>query len=273
MNFTNPFFIDMRDAIKEAVEARGAVLVEFDSQFDAAKQMSGIEDLINQKVDGIILNPVDTNAVVPAIKKANEANIPVVTVDVNAADGEVASFIASDNVMAGRLVGEYIVEKLHGKGDICVIDYPIAGNCVQRIEGLMAAFEGHEINILGQQKGGSVTDALRIGETWVQKFPKVDAIFGINDQNAIGALTAFETANRQDELFVVGVDGIQEAYDIMKSGRHFGATSVQQPKVIGTTAVETIFKVIAGESVEKEIQVPVYLVTQEDILSGKVQVP
>lgn len=272
MTFNNPFFITVRDAVRQVVEANGGTLVEFDGQFDPAKQMSGVENFINQRVSGIVLNPVDSNAIIPAVLEANRANIPVVTADVNAAGGQITSFVASDNIMAGRVIGEFLVRKLGGKGNICVIDYPLVTSGRERIEGLMQVLKKYpNIKILAQQKGGTVTDGMRLAETWLQQFQHIDAIFGINDPNALGALTAIEAANRQKETFVVGIDGSKEAYDAMKAGRSFAATAAQSPKDIGRVAAENLIKAIKGESVPKDVKIPVTLITREDILSGKVK--
>lgn len=269
MNLSNPFFVGIRESIVKSAKTAGVEIVEFDSQFDAAKQLSGVENFIAQKVDGILLNPVDSNAIVPAVMSANSSKIPIVTMDTTASDGNIQCYVSSDNIAAGRVGAEYIVKRLNGKGKICVIDYPIIQVGLERIEGLYQVFKKYpNIQIIAQQKGGSTTDALKLGEVWVQQFDKIDAVWGINDQNAIGALTACEQANKND-TFVVGVDGIPEAYDAMKEGRNFGATAAQQPDQIGKIAFDTMMKVIKGGKVPKEIKVPVKLVTQADIKAGK----
>jgi len=265
MTFNNPFFIKVRDAVKKVAEENGYTLIEIDGQFDPAKQAAGVENLITQKVDGIVMNPVDGKAIGPTVRKANEAQIPVVAVDVNVDEGEVISYVASDNVQAGEIIGEYLVKRLDGKGEICVIDYPLVSAGRERIEGLMNVLDKYpDIKILAQQKGGDTTVGMKLADTWLQQFKKIDAIFGINDPNALGALTAIETAKREKETFVVGVDGAQEAIDAMKGGRNFGATAAQQPDLMGKVAAENLIKFINGETVEKVIKIPVYLSTKEN---------
>ena len=105
----NPFFVDLRDGAKAAADANGMELIVMDAQDDASKQLANIENLIQQKVSIIIVNPVDSKAVVPAIEAANKANIPVITVDRGAAGGQVVSAIASDNVAGGKMAGQFIV--------------------------------------------------------------------------------------------------------------------------------------------------------------------
>jgi ribose transport system substrate-binding protein len=266
LTFNNPYYVKMLNQIKAVVTKDGGTVVEFDGQMDPAKQMSGLEDMISKKVDGIILNPVDSKAAIPAVKDANAKGIPVITVDNTIDGGNIAEYVHSNNYMGGEVIGEYVGKRLNGKGTIAVIDYPSLDGCVQRINGLKAGLKKYPgIKIVAEQKGGVVTDGMKLGETWLQQYPDLNCIFGINDPNALGALTAIENVNRQNKVFVVAVDGSDEAYAAMKAGRNFGATAAQNPGEMGKESAENMIKLINGQKIEKEIQIPVPLVTKDTI--------
>ncbi|MGI9860621.1 substrate-binding domain-containing protein [Moorella naiadis] len=266
MTMNNPFFVKMRDVARQELEKNGISMVEADPQFDPGKQLSAVEDFVNQGVGAIFLDPVDANAIVPAIKKANQAGIPVFTLDGNAAGGDIVSFVGTDNVQAGRIVGEYLAKRLNGKGKIAVIDYPLVTSCLERVQGLKEALANYpDIKIIAEQKGGTVTDALKVAETWMNQYKDLDAIFAINDPNALGALTAIENAKRQDHIFVVGIDGAKEAYDAMSQGRNFGATAAQFPDKMAIKTVDNLLKWAKGEQVEKETKIPTELITKDNI--------
>jgi len=265
MTLSNPFFVSINDAIKAGTDKGGIELIVADSQYDVAKQVKDVENFISMGVNAIILNPVDSQGVVTAVQKANDAKIPVLAIDTTAASGDIACHIASDNYQAGKVGAEFIAKQLNGKGAVCLIDNQTIDVGIQREKGVMDVFNQYPgIKVLGSQKGGSESDALKIGEVWVQRFPDLDAVWGINDQNAMGALTAYEQAGHS-KLFVVGIDGIQESFDAMKDGRKFLATAAQQPDIIGKDAIENAVKIINGEKVDKEVQVPVKLITKDNI--------
>ena len=271
MTMMNPQYYDCINEIKKVVEEEnGGTLIMHDSQFDAAKQVAGMENFISQQVSGIIVNAVEERALYDVLKKAREAGIPVVCMDSEVASPDKTALVTSDNYDSGVKIGQYLASRLRGKGgNVLLIDYRVLSDCRKRIQGIKDALKDYpEVKILDEQKGGSMTDALKLAETWVQKFPVIDAIYGINDQNALGALTALTSAGRT-KAFVVGNDGTPEAYQAMADKRNFEATIQQQSKVMGHTAIMTLLKAIKGEKIEqKDIFIPVYLVTQKDVLNG-----
>src|SRR5690625_1737905 len=117
----NPFFVDLRDGAEETAEEEGIDIVVADAQDDGSKQINDIEDLLQQGIDLLLVNPTDDEAVIAGIEAANDADIPVITVDRSAADGEVVTHIASDNVAGGEMAGEYIAELL-GDDDATMIE-------------------------------------------------------------------------------------------------------------------------------------------------------
>ncbi len=268
----NPFFVAMGKGAEEAGKELGAEVLVESAEYDLAKQTSQIEIFITKKVDVILLNAVDTEGIAAAVQQAKDAGIPVIAVDVNA-EGGVDATVTSDNYQAGQLAGEYVIEQLGGKGNIAIIDGPPVSAVADRIQGFEDAIKKSDIKVVAKQNGeGSREKALTVMESILQANPSgsIDAVFAINDPEAIGVEIAQEQAGRKDEFFIVGVDGAPEATEAMsKEGSSIHATSAQSPSDMVKKAVEIGLKVKDGEEVEELIKVPVELVTQETLDSYK----
>jgi ribose transport system substrate-binding protein len=264
----NPFFVAMSKGVEEAGKELGAEVFVESAEYDLAKQTSQIENFITKKVDVILLNAVDTKGIAAAVQQAKDAGIPVIAVDTNA-EGGVDATVTSDNYQAGKLAGEYVIEQLGGKGNIAIIDGPPVSAVTDRIKGFEDAIKDSKIKIAAKQNGeGNREKALTVMEGILQANPSgsIDAVFAINDPEAIGVEIAQEQADRKDEFFIVGVDGAPEVTEAMaKKGSTIRATSAQSPSEMVKKAVEIGMKVKNGEDVEDLIKVPVKLVTQDKL--------
>ncbi|WP_407936406.1 ribose ABC transporter substrate-binding protein RbsB [Limnochorda pilosa] len=260
----NPFFVDLRDGAQAAAREAGVRLLVSDAQNDPNRQLSDIENFIVQGVDAIIVNPTDSAAVVPAILQANEAGIPVITVDRGADDGRVVSHIASDNVAGGRMAGELIVERLGGKGNaVELVGIPGTSAARDRGQGFNEVIgKNPGIRVVARQEAGfDRAKGLSVMENILQAQPRIDAVFAHNDEMALGALTAIEAAGRQKEMIVVGFDATADAVQAVKEGR-LAATVAQQPVLMGELAVKTAIAHLKGEAVDAFVPVPLKLVTR-----------
>ena len=258
----NPFFVDLEAGAKEKAAELGATLITLDSQDDSATEMSNVEDLINQKVDLILINPTDSDAVKSAVEAANAADIPVITLDRGANGGEVVAHIASDNVAGGVLAGEFIVEQLGGEGKVVELEgIPGASAARDRGEGFNKALEGTNIEVVARQTANfDRAEGLSVMENILQAQTEIDAVFAHNDEMALGALEAIKASGR--DILVVGFDATADAKAAVEDGS-MAATVEQLPKMIGSLGVENAMKVINGESVEKTIPVNLQLVTKK----------
>lgn len=258
----NPFFVDLEAGAKAKAQELGATLVTLDSQDDSATEMSNVEDLINQGVDLILINPTDSDAVKSAVEAANKAEIPVITLDRSANGGEVVSHIASDNVAGGKLAGEYIVELLGGKGNVVELEgVPGASAARERGEGFNAAIAESDIKVVAKQTANfDRAEGLTVMENILQAQPEIDAVFAHNDEMALGALEAIKASGR--DIIVVGFDATDDAKAAVESGK-MAATVEQLPKEIGSLGVDTAIKLLKGETVEKSIPVALQLVTKK----------
>lgn len=263
MTTNNPFFVAMLDAVKDEVEGElnGQVIVS-DGQFNVAKQLSDVEDMIVQGIELLLFNAVDSDAAEPAVEMAKEAGIPVVCLDVDAA-GPRDMFIGSDNYQAGVQAGEYTVERLGGEGKVVIINgTPITSvrNRYKGFKDVIAEYPG--IEIVAEQNGETnLTKSLEVMENVLQSQSEIDAVFGINDPTALGILAAVESAGREDEMFISGVDGSPDGVQAILDGTAMAATSAQNPAEIGRLGVEYGLKILDGEEVPEILPVPVELIT------------
>lgn len=264
----NPFFVAMGKGAEEAGKELGAEVLVESAEYDLAKQTSQIENFITKKVDVILLNAVDSKGIAAAVQQAKAAGIPIIAVDTNA-EGGVDATVTSDNYQAGKLAGEYMIEQLGGKGNIAIIDGPPVSAVTDRIKGFEDAIKDSEIKVVAKQNGeGNREKALTMMESILQANPSgsIDAVFAINDPEAIGVEIAQEQAGRKDEFFIVGVDGAPEATEAMaKEESSFVATSAQSPSNMIKKAVEIGLKIKNGQDVEELIKVPVELITQDKL--------
>ncbi|UOO92279.1 ribose ABC transporter substrate-binding protein RbsB [Vitreoscilla stercoraria] len=256
----NPFFVTLGDSAKTKAAALGASLTVVDAQNDASKQAADVEDLIQQGVKLIIINPVDSAAVVSVIESANKAGIPVITVDRSANGGNVFSHIASDNVAGGKLAGEYLLTLVPEGSEVAMLE-GVAGSsaAIERGEGFTKAVTG-KLNIVTSQTADfDRSKGLTVMENILQAQPNVKAVFAQNDEMALGALEAVAAAKK--DIVVIGFDATEDAVAKVKAGK-LAATVEQQPALIGEEAINAAVKHFNGENVEKAIPVQLKLVTK-----------
>ncbi len=264
--FTNPFFLDIEEGIESVLEGSDYTLVSLGADNDAAKQASQIEDLIAQGVDLILLNPVDSTTVGVKIQEANDAGIPVITVDRSAETGEVVAHVASDNVLGGEMAAEF----LQG---ICPPNTPVleltgqagASAAIDRSAGFQAVFGAANIDQTttaswSRSEGQNVTEAFLSA----QGNPAAVCIFAANDEMALGAVEAVKAnpTTQIENSFIVGFDAIDDAVNAVNAGE-LRATVAQQPFEIGAVAAQIALDYLAGESVAANVPVELALITKE----------
>lgn len=259
----NPFFVTLKEGAEAKAKELGYELIVLDSQDDPAKEVSNMEDLTTKGVAVILLNPVDSDSAAATVKIANDASIPLVTLDRSASGGEVKAHIASDNVAGGKMAGEYIVEQLGKKGNVVQLE-GIAGSSAARDrgKGFEEGIKGSDIKVVATQTADfDRTKGLSVMENILQGNKDIQAVFAQNDEMALGAQKALADAGMKDVL-VVGFDATDDAVKAVEDGT-MAATVAQQPTLIGSLGVETAEKIIKGETVEASIPVELKLVTKE----------
>lgn len=260
---SNPFYIDIVDGMESAAKD-GDELIIVDAGFDAAKQLNDIDDMIQQGVSVMLIDPVDSNAIKSAIEACDAAGIPVIAYN-SPLNFEIASTVATDNYLAGQLVGEAMGKALDGKGKVAMLTYNVAEVCLDRANGFKDAIANYpDIEIVEEQEIQPGTDtALPVAENILQSYPDLNGFFALNDPSALGCVAAVESANLLDQVKIVGVDGSDDAKAAIAEGKML-ASAAQDPVTIGSEAVATAYKVIAGETVESDIKIPSYLVDESN---------
>jgi ribose transport system substrate-binding protein len=241
--------------------------VSFDPANDVTLQISGVEDLISQGIDAMFMNPAEAEGILPALDALKEAGIPIVGFDTEVADmSYLVSYAGSDNYNAGYVCGEDLVKKCPDGGPIIVLDSPTMNSVVDRTNGFLDAIEGHGFDIVAQQDAkGNLETAMGIAEDLLQAHSDVVAIFGGNDPTALGALAAANAAGLTD-CKIYGVDGSPDIKAELASGDSLiEGTGAQSPISIAKTAVDIMYKYLAGEEVDDRYPVETFLITADNV--------
>lgn len=254
----NPFFVSLSEGARQKAKELNINLSIVNASDDTAKQTSDIEDLISKNVQVIIVNPVDSDAVAPAVLDAIKANIPVISVDRGVNGVEVTTAISSDNVDGARLAGEYLIELIGENSKVAeLIGIPGATATIDRGKGFHQSADG-KLNIVASQTANfNRAEGLTVTENILQANPDIRGIFAHNDEMALGALEAVQSLGK--EIVIIGFDATDDAVYAVKNGT-MKATVAQQPELMGQIAVETALKIISGETVQKTIPVEITLI-------------
>lgn len=260
------FYRQLEEGLREGALAAGYTLTVTSGDRDLAKQQSQIDNFIVQKVDAIVVCPVDSKGIGPAIEKANAAKIPVFTADIAAQGGVVVSHVASDNLAGGRLAAEYIAKAIGNTGDVGIIAERDVQSTIDRETGFTQALATHpNVKLAAVIDGSGTRDkALKATDDMLQAHPNLRAIFAINDESALGALSSAQSRHK-DKIVIVGYDAAPEAQKDILAGTPLHADVAQQPKEIGKKTIEAIAQHLAGKPVDKIIPVLVRIVDADSL--------
>ncbi len=211
----NPYFVTMKQALEEAAASIGATVVTTDARHDVAKQIGDVEDMIQKKVDILLLNPTDSTGVQSAVRSAKKAGLVVVAVDANA-QGPVDSFVGSKNTDAGRLACEYLAKSIGEKGDVAILDGIPVVPILERVKGCREALAKYPgIKVVSTQNGKQErATALTVTENILQANKDLKGVFSVNDGGSMGALAAIEASC--EDVKLTSVDGAPEAIKAMQ---------------------------------------------------------
>lgn len=257
----NPFFVTLRQGAESKATQLGAQLIVYDAQDDSAKQSSQIDDLIQKKVDLIIINPTNSDAAKPAVDRATKAGIPVISVDRGVNGATVVSHIASDNVAGGKMAGDALIQAVGAGAKVVELQgIPGASAAVDRGKGFDGAVSG-KLDIVSKQPADFNRDkGFTVMQNILQKNKDIKGVFAQNDEMALGAVKALDAANIKG-VAVIGFDAIADALSAIKQGK-MKATVAQKPDLIGSMAVDTAIKYLSGQSVDKYVPVALELINK-----------
>jgi ribose transport system substrate-binding protein len=260
------FYKTLEQGLKEAAEKQKVEITILSGDKDLNKQINQVQTFIAQKQDAIVLCPVDSQGIIAAVTAANKANIPVFTADIASKGGKVTSYIASDNVQGGRILGEYAAkEVLKEKGEVAILNQSTVSSVQDRVKGFKEALSKYpNIKVVAEQDvdGGKRENAVPKAINIMTAQPKVNLIFGINDPTALGALSALQQLKKTD-VAVVGFDAVPEAQSYISSNSQLKADAIQYPRLIGASTVSAVVKSLNGEAVPPVVQIPTGLVNAQ----------
>jgi inositol transport system substrate-binding protein len=258
-----------RDEFERIASEDSTIQVSFtNANVDLQRQLDHVDNFIAQKMDAIILCPVDTDGIVPGIEKANAANIPVICIGIDAGGGDY-TYVGTQYIDAGIRQGEYMVEHLPQNAKIVYLaGTPGYSHSRDRRAGFfdtLAAAGRSDVTLLAEQTANyERARGMQIMEDWIQAYPQIDAVIAANDQMALGALEALKGANRANGVLIAGVDAVTEACQAIKNGEMSISILQSAPKLAQGT-YDTIKKLQRGETVEKQIIIPHENITIDNV--------
>lgn len=272
----NPYFISMKEGAEAEAKAQGIeLLVQApEKETDVEKQMQIMEDMITNKVDAILLTPSGAKEIIPAVKKANDANIPVIDIDekidpdaLKADNATVATYIASDNYLGGQMAADLMIKLLNGQGKVAILE-GVAGHEVSlaRTGGFADEIKAKsKIEIVASQTANWEREqGFNVFQNILTANPDINGVFAASDLMALGATEAIQQAGLQGKIKVIGFDANDEAKEAVKNDIMMG-TVAQDPVLMGKIAVQTALKLIKGETVDANIKVEIQMVTKDTL--------
>ncbi|WP_168879970.1 substrate-binding domain-containing protein [Rhizobium sp. P28RR-XV] len=263
------FFNQINEGAQKAADASGDKLVIFNANNDAAAQNSAVETYVQQKVDGLIVVAIDVNGIMPAVKQASDAGIPVVAIDAILPEGPQKSQIGVDNGKAGEDIGayflDYVKKNMGGKAKVGIVG--ALNSYIQNLrqKGFEDAIKGGSIETVGVVDGQNIQDnALAAAENLITGNPDMTTIYATGEPALLGAIAAVQSQSKQDSIKVFGWDLTAQAIAGLDQG-YVVAVVQQDPAGEGKAAVEALAKLTAGQSVEKSISVPITIVTKQNV--------
>lgn len=274
LTLTNPFFKVIADHMETAAAAEGYDMILVSGERDVKKQADQIDDFIVRGVAAIVLNPCDSKSIGPAIRKANDAGIPVFTNDLKYVgnEGKVVCHVATDNLQGGKLAGEAMVRLIGDSGGkVAILHFPQAESCQLRVQGYKEVVDAHNasgkggrIETVAVLDGGGVRDeGFQAAKDAIEANPDLAAIFAINDPSALGAHAALEAAGKADQVKIIAFDGQKIGKQAILEGK-IVCDPIQFPDRIGKKTVEMIIRHFNGEEVPEQLLIPSELYYKED---------
>ncbi|MBR3358782.1 MAG: sugar ABC transporter substrate-binding protein [Solobacterium sp.] len=266
MTMNNPYYSMLDSRLRAVIEEHGDVLLTRDAAMNQDRQNQEVKDLIDAGAEVIFITPVEWDTVDEALQTAARANVPVIVVDAPVKDDRlVTCTVVSDNYQAGVLCAQHLL-KHRTSASVILLEHTSARSGTQRIQGFvetLAGHEGFELVAIGESDG-QIENAMPVMVRLLDDHPEADTVMALNDPSAFGALAAIEGSGRMESFQVYSVDGSPEAKGLIHDGL-MTATCAQFPYEAVQRAAEIAYRVLAGEQVEKEVIVPVKLITAENV--------
>ncbi|MDP3720292.1 MAG: sugar ABC transporter substrate-binding protein [Acidobacteriota bacterium] len=272
----HPFFVEMRSGAQEAADRLGVQLEvqAAEREIDVEKQMQIVENLIQARIQALVIAPSGSREIVAALVKARDATVPIVIVDTRldeataeAAGVRPATFVGSDNYEGGKLAGAFLAAAAGGKARVAILEgIPGHETGDSRLRGFRDAIKNSPgITIVASQPANWERDqGFSVFQNMMQAQADIDAVFAASDLMALGAIEAIAAAGKTGTIRVVGFDALDDAKKAIAQGTML-ASVAQFPFEMGQVAVESAVKVMRGETVPASIMVRLEMVTQASL--------
>ncbi len=276
-SLANEFFSTMADGAKQH-QAKHAddydlVVNGIKDERDLSRQVALVEEMVSSGVEAIVIAPADSKALVPALRRAQQAGVVVINID-NRLDAEVLAqegisipFVGPDNKAGAKKVGDYLASKLN-EGDAVVMLEGIrtSYNANQRREGFELAMQQAGVTIVDSQSAEwEMSKANTIASSMLSEHPEIRAILAANDSMALGAIAAVKSAGRTGEIMVVGFDNISAVQQAIREGKVL-ATADQHGDRLAVYGIEAALEMLADPNASPEdVETPVDLITAETL--------
>lgn len=273
-DFNDTFRTILRNGIADAGKKAGVVFQFEDGRSDVGTQLSQIQNMIAQRVDAIIIQPVDTDVTPKITKMVSDARIPLIYVNLKPSDFDRlpagVTVVASDELVGGTLQTQQVCKLLKGKGNVLILMgdlvHEAARTRTKAVDNVVASKECSGMKIVDRREGKwSRTTAQDITTNWLTSGIKFDAIVANNDEMALGAINALKAARKWTaQTVVAGIDATPDAMAAMKAG-DLKVSVFQNASAQGAGAVDAALKLIRKQPVERFVNVPFELVTPENM--------
>lgn len=265
----NPFYIAMLKGIKSRAGELGWEVVTVSSQEDKAKQINGVQDMIARGVKGILISPIDAVGVNAAYDAAAAAKVPIISIARASTSPNQLLHVAMDEKQIGRDIGEYIAKQIGGKGKVAIIAGPPGSptfkNLADGIRESFAKFSG--IAIVFDQFGALTRErGLKLAEDALVANPDLVAIYGANDDIALGAAQAIATAGKKGKVLVTGMNGVPPALRAVQDGS-VTMTVELNPVLWGQLGVDVLAGYLKGEKYKQQVFIKHVLIDSTNIES------
>jgi ribose transport system substrate-binding protein len=266
-----PFWRILAKGIDDVAKSNGGSSTAYDSHNSAQTQITNAQDAIARKVDGIIISPTDSSTAPAVLAAAGRAGIPVVIADIGTSSGEYVSFIISDNYQGAYGIGQALAKAMTAKGwqtgTVGLVTISLArNNGKARTSGFMKAMgeAGIKQAALSQMQTYTSDETFKFVQDMITAHPDMRGLFIETDQPTLGALRAVQAARKQNDILIAAFDGIPEFVKLIEDGSIVGS-GMQQPYLMGQRSAQAMFEHLDGKTPEKQILVPIEVVTGENI--------
>lgn len=272
------FFRTILMGMHAAADSAGAELLEGNSDGKPEKEIALVDTYIARGVDALVVSPVSAVASIPALQRAKDAGITVVTYNSNVEDTSIPSSYLNSSQRdlgnsTGRMAAAFIASELGGSAKIATLGFKslLPEISADRVDGFIEeAEQGNSIDIVSQQDAWLAEKAVQVAGDIITANPDINIIYAANEGGTVGAVQAVRNAGKAGKIFVFGVDGTEQLLNfLLDSDNVLQAVTAQQPYVMGQMSVQNAIAATAGEAVEQTVIVPVLGLSRTDRLGAE----